>query len=182
MMNLRFALLLVFLWITVGRTDPGPDEEAFLTVPGAESINPSLDADPVLHTIPTDLHELLPHHGWDGNGMSAPKVYYGFVVDLKQEGKNAYFIEDPAMSGSGGTGYIGFYKFSEGWRDIAEFQGPLYRYPSKTGTWPILVYIERGGGGIWAKSYMKFSNRKYQDIAIEHYNRGVIVWEKPAAN
>ena len=178
MTNLRFALLLVFLLITVGRTDPGPDEDAFLNVPGAESINPSRDADPVLHTIPTDLQELLPHHGWDGMGMSAPKVYYGFVVDLKQEGKNAYFIEDPAMSGSGGTGYIGFYKFPEGWREIAVFQGTLYLFPSPRGTWPTLVCTSRGGGGFWAKSYMKFSNGSYQNIATQHYEQGVISWSK----
>jgi hypothetical protein len=181
-MPIFIALLLVFLLITVVRADPGPDEEAFLALPGAQVITPPGYANPVLETIPADLQKLLAHYDWGGIDGSVPKEFHGFVFDLKQEGKKAYFIVDLGLSGSGGTGYLGFYEFPEGWREIADFQGPLYLYPSPCGTWPTLVYTTRGGGGIWAKTYMKFSKESYQDIATQHYERGVITWDKPASN
>lgn len=178
-MNLRHAAILSFVFVAIAHADPGPDELSFLAIPGAEKITPEGWAIPTLDKIPPALQKLFSHYDWGSPYGSVPKQIHRFCFDLKHEGKNAYFIANLALSGSGRTGYMVFYQFPNAWKLIADFQGPLYRYPTKQNTWPILVWTGRGGGGVWSKSYLKYSAGEYHTYAFQYYDRGIITWKKP---
>ena len=176
----RLALLLCFFVFAVAYADPNPDEEAFLNVPGAISVTEHvMDQFLTVSELPKGILQWLKSSNFVSEDGILPSEILGFTFDLNKDGKDEYFIYDRMGSGSGGSSYEVFSEIDHHWRSIGGFQGSLHMFPMKKG-WPRLVSIGRGGGGCWKKCYMEFQKGAYKELFCEHYERGIITWERLA--
>ena len=157
------------------QADPTPDEEKFLVVEEGQRITPNTEI-PALSDLPKELLAELGNYDLGKAEGGVPTNLRGFAIDLNHDGKKEYFVANPALTGSGGVGYLVFAEISKKWSLIGEFQGAIYIFPVKKG-WPRLVTIGRGGAGSWSKTYSEFKDGKYKDKMIERYERGTITKE-----
>lgn len=169
-------LIALCLSAEVACADPGPEEMAFLSVPGASKITRENRSFPIAG-LPASLRAAVALQYWGTEDGSVPPALHGFTYDLNGDGRDEYFMCNRVYSGSGGPYYMVFAEKDATWRLIMDFQGSLHLFPARSG-WPPTVSISRGGGGVWSRTYSAFQRGKYHDTLLEIYDRGTITKQK----
>jgi hypothetical protein len=175
--SMRAPLLVVLLMVSAVsvRSDPTPEEEAFLHVPGEARVSAGATETFRVADLPTRVVAILrTYDSTAPNGLLSPE-FHGFTLDLNGDGKAEYFFAT-TYGGSAGPDYLMLTETPTGWTSIGGFVGTLHIMPVTAG-WPDLVTTSRGGGGTWAKTHHRFRDGKYVPVSIEHYDRGIVTTE-----
>lgn len=156
--------------------DPTAEEEAFLSVSGAEwRYTNTVPRVFRASELPAALLKQLEGYDWGTHDNHLPDQFQGFTLDLNKDGKREYFIET-IYGGSGGPAYMILTQKGKGWQVIGDYQGVLHVMPVDTG-WAKLVTTGRGGGGIYSKTCHEFRDGKYEETLLEMYERGKVTRE-----
>ena len=168
--------------------DPGPQELAFLEMPGMLSLLPApgnarefeaAQMDPHLRGLAERVIEGQPRRVASESGetefvFEPMQSYSGFEHDLDDDGRAEVFLLHPNAGGSGGWAYEVFSHQKGVWRQVASLQAVrLWLGKSEEGA-PVLVSIGRAGGSSYTRVWRQPAEGAWRTVRVEDYDIGTI--------
>lgn len=152
---------------------------AFVNVPDRDPLlQPPPSSAWTTRDLPRELAAALRRLEWGASGYEPPEEISGFRLDMNGDGRDEYFLVNPAWSGSGGESYVIMSRLGDKWVQIGDGQGvPIVlttgeRYQGKL--WRDYVQFSRFGGDMYLKATYSFVNGQYKAVKGMKCVAGVI--------